>query len=456
MRRHTYYVKGMHCASCEVLIEKELLAFPRVRFADASLSNSQVNIGFKHERPGSERLNEIFKDNGYVFSDHPFPKESSNWLEPILWVGIIIVIFILLIKFGLASLVSVNSKSSLGAFFAFGLLAGISSCAALIGGLVLSLSKQWLEMYGQNAGLISKMAPHTLFNLGRLVSYALLGLVLGFLGERISFYPAITAVIILIVSGLMLVLALQMMGVKAFNRFRIALPKDLTGKIYAGEKTGGWFYPALMGFLTILLPCGFTIIAEGAAVLSGSPGRGFLIMFFFAVGTMIPLMAIGASSVKLGGNQKSSEVFLKTAGLLIIFFIIFNLNLQFGLVRYLSGAINAFIAPGNSIDSGILSNQDNSSTADQTQLVQAVYSDSQGLVPSVFNVGVGKLVRLEIEVQDNVYGCMSTILIPGLWDRPELMRKGKTVVMEFTVSRSGTFPLTCAMGVPWGTINASY
>ena len=68
MQKHTYYVKGMHCASCEVLIEKELLTFPGVKFVDASLSNSQVNIGFGHERPGIERLNEIFKDNGYIFS----------------------------------------------------------------------------------------------------------------------------------------------------------------------------------------------------------------------------------------------------------------------------------------------------------------------------------------------------------------------------------------------------
>ncbi|MFA5967545.1 MAG: sulfite exporter TauE/SafE family protein [Patescibacteria group bacterium] len=453
MQKHTYYVKGMHCASCEILIEKELLSFPSVELADATLTNGQVNIGFKHDRPSLEKLNELFRENGYVFSDHPFPKESSDWLKPILWAGLIITIFILVIKLGLASFVSVNSQSSLGVFFIFGLLAGISGCAALIGGLVLSLSKQWLEMYSPSASLTAKMIPHTLFNVGRIISYGLLGLALGFLGERIQFSPVITAVIVLAVSGLMLLLALQMMGVKTFSRLRIALPKNLTGKIYAGERKGGWFYPLFVGFLTVLLPCGFTIIAEGAAILSGSPWRGLLIMFFFVLGTMLPLMAIGASSVKLGSNQKSSEAFLKTAGLLIIFFIIFNLNTQFGLVRYLSNFISNLGAVEN------LEGQSGNNALpipDTTQVIKAIYSDAKGLNPNSFTIKVGQPVRLEIEVKDDVYGCMSTILIPGLWDQPELMRKGKTVVMEFTVRRSDTFPITCAMGVPWGTIKAIY
>lgn len=456
MQKHTYYVKGMHCASCEVLIEKELLSFPGVKLADATLSGSKVEIQFEHERPSAEQLSKIFADNGYIFADEPFAKEESHLVRSILWAGIIIMIFLLVRRFGLASFVSVNSTSSLGAFFIFGLLAGISSCVALIGGLVLSLSKQWLELYDRNASLMSKMTPHVLFNIGRVVAYSALGLILGFLGEKIKFSPIIMTVIVIIASILMVILALQMLGVAEFNRFRIALPKNLTAKIYGAERQGGWFYPALAGFITVLLPCGFTVIAEGAAVLSGSPIRGLLIMLFFVLGTMLPLLGIGMSSVKLGSNHKSSELFLKTAGIIVIFFVIHNLNVQFGLTRYLSNVAGAITSTNNPTVSDDASSRDNKPIVNQTQLVQAVYSDNQGLVPSVFNIKAGKPVRLEIEVQDDVYGCMSTILIPGLWNQPELMRKGRTVVMEFTVRRSGTFPITCAMGVPWGTINAKY
>jgi len=46
---------------------------------------------------------------------------------------------------------------------------------------------------------------------------------------------------------------------------------------------------------------------------------------------------------------------------------------------------------------------------------------------------------------------MSTIMIPGLADTPELLEKGKTIVFEF-VPAEGTYDITCAMGVPRGKI----
>lgn len=456
MANHTYFVQGMHCASCELLIEKELLTFPSVKFVDASLAHNQVNIKYGGQRPNVAELNKIFLKSGYSFSETPFPRENTGSIKPMLWAFLIIIIFILIAKLGLLSSIRINASSSLGAFYVFGLLAGISSCAALIGGLVLSLSKQWLELYDSSAGLLNKMTPHILFNVGRVAAYALFGAILGALGEKISISPLITTIIMVAISIMMVILAMQMLGIKEFNRFRIALPKAWANKIYSKEKTGGRYYPLLVGMLTILLPCGFTLIAEGAAILSGSLGRGLLIMLFFALGTMLPLMLIGLSSVKLSSNRHSSEIFLKTAGLLIIFFVIYNLNVQFGLSRYITNLAKAITVPtvNNSVINNSSNNQtnDNLQPSENQQVIKAVYSNNKGLTPNSFNVVVGQSVRLEIEVRDNVYGCMSTILIPRLWDTPELMRKGKTIVMEFTPSSSGTFPLTCAMGVPWGEI----
>ena len=42
----------------------------------------------------------------------------------------------------------------------FGLIAGLSSCAALVGGIILSLSKQWLSMYGKDESFVKKAEPH--------------------------------------------------------------------------------------------------------------------------------------------------------------------------------------------------------------------------------------------------------------------------------------------------------
>jgi len=450
MPKHTYYIKGMHCASCEMLIEKKLLEFPGVSFADASLAKGLVNIEYNQDKPSIEALNKKFKESGYSFSEkgpEAQPKNKGIWSS--LGISLIVVaIFLIITKLGLASLLNVSSNSSLLSFFIFGLIAGVSSCAALVGGLVISLSKQWVEAYGKNATPDEKNKPHFLFNAGRLISFALLGFLLGFLGEKVRISEAVVSVLMLLVSAAMLVTALQMIGVKYFNRFRLTLPKSFSAGILKDKKTGG-ISPFAVGFLTFLLPCGFTVVAEGFAILSGSPVRGALIMFSFALGTMIPLLAIGISGAKLLSNHDTSEKFVKVAGFLIIFFVLYNVNFQFGITNYISAEFLGNFSVGGPQQS---SSGAKTQPAENVQLIKSVYARGSDIVPSTFEVKVGQPVRYEVEVKDSGIGCMSTIMVPGLWDKALSLRKGQTLVMEFTPQKTGVYQITCAMGVPRGTI----
>lgn len=86
------------------------------------------------------------------------------------------------------------------------------------------------------------------------------------------------------------------------------------------------------------------------------------------------------------------------------------------------------------------------------QVIKAVYTLAADIQPNTFEVKKGKPVRFEVEVRDNGSGCMSTIMIPGLWDKALTLKKGKTLVMEFTPYISGDYEITCAMGVPRGTL----
>jgi len=451
MPKQTYFIKGMHCASCEMMIEKELLAMEGVKMADASLARGTVDIEYVGQKPDVGHLNRIFTGQSYVFSDEPFVKEGSSWFKPLGLAVLGVLAFLAITKSSLGSVVNINSASSPGAFLIFGILAGLSSCAALIGGLILSLAKQWAEIYGTKNRLSDRLKPHLLFNSGRLVSYSLFGALLGLLGEKIRISQSAISIIVVLVSILMFVLAMQMLGVRAFNRFRLALPKNLTGEILRGEKKGSRFYPFLIGFLTVLLPCGFTLIAESAAILSGRAWQGFLIMSFFVVGTSLPLLGIGLSGAKLAESRKFSDVFLKAAGLLVIFFIFYNLNFQFGFTRYLfnaerPGAVSSD-EPLNTSSSDQVANAD-------VQVIKAVYTEFGDISPSAFEVAVNKPVRFEVEAKDTGYGCMSTILVQGLFKKPQPLVKGRTVVMEFTPKKTGTYQIICAMGVPRGTIKA--
>lgn len=436
----------MHCASCELLIEQELSAMPGVTGVEASMTRGEVDFEYVLEKPSVEQLNDKFKAQNYVFSEQPFaPKRDKAGRGETLLVALAVIAgFLVLNDLGLASFARINSDSSLAAFFVFGLIAGVSSCAALIGGLVLSFSSQWSKGQEKNG-----MKPHLLFNGGRLISFALLGALLGLVGEKFTISPTFTSLAVLIVSLLMLILALQMLGIASLDRFRIALPKSISRRAVT-EKPTGERTPFMIGFLTILLPCGFTVVAEGAAILAGSPVRSSMIMLSFVLGTTLPLLFIGLGSNKLLLDRKMSGRFLKVAGILIIFFVSYNLNTQFGFTRSLQS--DAIVS--NSTSQTVPGGADDvfQSIPNDIQLIKAVYTLASDIQPNTFEVKKGKPVRFEVEVKDNGSGCMSTIMIPGLWDKALTLKKGKTLVMEFTPSKSGDYEITCAMGVPRGTL----
>ena len=191
-KEHTYFTKGMHCASCEILIEKKLLEIPGVASVEATTSNGKVVIEYEGEKPNLNDLNEIFKKDNYTFSDPSAPLRASNQftgeenapgnpglagstLFAFAIAASIIMAFLLLDRLGISGFFNISSKSSLVSFFVFGLLAGLSSCAALVGGIVLSMSKQWSQMYAAQTSDYKKFQPYLMFNIGRILSYAVLG-----------------------------------------------------------------------------------------------------------------------------------------------------------------------------------------------------------------------------------------------------------------------------------------
>ena len=85
-------------------------------------------------------------------------------------------------------------------------------------------------------------------------------------------------------------------------------------------------------------------------------------------------------------------------------------------------------------------------------ILKAVYTTQKDIQPNKFIAKVGESTNLEIEAQDNGYGCMGSVTIPGLTDQVEILEKGVTTVLNFTPTIKGDYQITCAMGVPRGII----
>jgi len=86
------------------------------------------------------------------------------------------------------------------------------------------------------------------------------------------------------------------------------------------------------------------------------------------------------------------------------------------------------------------------------QVIKAVYTSGQDIQPADFKVKVNQPVSFEIDAKDDGSGCMSTIKIQSLYENPQPLKAGQTIVMNFTPANKGKYLITCAMNVPRGTI----
>lgn len=439
----------MHCASCELLIEKKIISIDGVESVDASASKNQVTIECTDgKKPSTAKLNHIFSSDKYRFfdSNEKIVNEKTNWSDYLnagAIAAVLIFLFIVLNNSGFSGLVNISAKSSLPVFFLFGLLAGCSTCAALVGGIVLSMSKQWKEQVSEKNPLV----PHLLFNTGRIISFTFLGGVLGILGNRLQLSFSFTSILVFAVSLMMIFLGLQMLGIKSLI---FSFPKFLSRFSSNENNFKGKYAPFLMGAATFLLPCGFTISAEGVALLSGSAVNGALIMLAFVLGTTIPLMLIGLSSVKFFENKTLAANFSRVAGILILFFALFNINNQlnfWGLPSF--NSIKIFAAEAGQ---SLQNNTDNNlPPLENGKQILKMSASSTGYTPNTLKVRAGVPVTWEI-TDTGTSGCTSAIIARDFLSEPIQLTPGQISTREFTPTQKGTFRFSCWMGMVNGTI----
>lgn len=312
MNTYTFHVSGTHCASCKIFIEDTLNEQIGIERASVDLKNETVSFDTtldESQHKLAEMLTEKIKHNGYTLSVEKKAKEKNN--QGVIWqalpIGLgFLILFFLLQKSGILNL-GLGGEISPVTSFVIGLIASVSSCLAIVGGLVLSLSAKISQ------DNVSDTKTFTLFHAGRLVSFAILGGVLGAIGSAIGINFTFTAILGILASVVMLLLGLNLVGV--FEKNKIALPSGIFNFFRRIEhKT---FTPLVLGFATFFLPCGFTQSMQVQALSSGSFISGLIIMFAFALGTlpMLLLLSFGSASFAHG---KHAPLFFKSAGIVVI------------------------------------------------------------------------------------------------------------------------------------------
>jgi len=438
-------ISGLHCKSCELLLEEKFSQIPHVERSEVNYRKGTAEIYYSDQRPKIQELEDVIRDAGYSIGKpqkQPFFSHNKNEYKN-LFFGIIIVsiLYGLLELFGITNFANFNFVKGTSGFIVallVGLVAGFSSCMALVGGLVLGISTRYARKHPE-ATAIQKFRPHLYFNLGRIGGYILLGGLLGSIGSVFQISASLNIILSFFAAFIMLFVGLQLIDVfPRLSSWRFVLPKGLS-KIF-GLKEHNTEYnhknSVIVGALTFFLPCGFTQAMQVYAVSSGSFVSGAIIMGLFALGTAPGLLSIGGLVSVLKGF--AAKMFSRVAGIIVILFAFFSFSNGLTLV-------------------GITANKNSSMKEDYKKIeikneIQEVYmkQTSYGYVPDSFTIKKGIPVRWIID-SNGPYSCAASIMVRKFGIRKNLV-EGKNII-EFTPVESGVIPFSCAMGMYSGSFN---
>ncbi|MFY0713145.1 sulfite exporter TauE/SafE family protein [Seonamhaeicola sp. NFXS20] len=186
---------------------------------------------------------------------------------------------------------------------------------------------------------VKKASQITIYHIGRLLAYSLIGLVFGLIGKSLYLF-GFQQQLSIIIGILMIVLVLVPQN--KLNKYNISKPiYRLISKVKSAlgsalkRKTADTFLT--IGFLNGFLPCGLVYIAVFGAISGGNALQGSLYMALFGLGT-VPLMTttIYASHfLKVSARQKIQKVIPVFVVIIGALFILRGLGLG---IPYLSPA----------------------------------------------------------------------------------------------------------------------
>ncbi|HLC94664.1 MAG TPA: sulfite exporter TauE/SafE family protein [Patescibacteria group bacterium] len=423
MKSHTFAVKGMHCASCEFVIQHEVKKEKGVFSAVANHKKKTVCIT-SDDHVNIAAINERIKKHGYTLFSAEAKTRTTN---PFSGTKLGFLLVILLIALSLFK----YFNATVGKNFAFqemsimvalllGIVASLSTCMATTGVFFLSLSRAEGKTPEKSRSFTS------LFSLGRVCSYGLFGGLIGFFGKSFMIDPRVSGVFTIIISFFMILIALSFLNIHFFS-WRLNMHRLVDRCINYAQKYPR-FAPFILGGATFFMPCGFTQSLQLFALQSGGFLKGATFLGVFALGTVPSLFGISLVSNLAGKSYARSASFF--SGALILFFSFYNISNGAALVGFAP-----FLKQQGKQVEGVFTEKE--------QIVE-MEVDSRGYSPAVLTVRKDIPVVWKIKGTD-VLGCQSFLVVPKLGITKRL-EAGENII-TFTPQEKGPLVFSCGMGM---------
>lgn len=341
----------------------------------------------------------------------------------------------------------------MSAFIVYMFVLGLGTslhCVSMCGPLVLTYAVKGNE----DDPWYHKLTPNVAYQAAKVVSYVLVGVLVGFLG---SFFKldSIRPYVMYLAGAFMIVLGLGMTGKVGWaQRFTPRPPKFLmrwisslrrksTADAAAGHSSLAT--PISFGLMTGLLPCGPLMAAEVSAAASGSALTGAAGMAAFALGTAPLMIAFGTAGSLIPRAWK--ERMMVVLAVFVIFFGLVFINR--GLT--LTGMPNFNTAKAAVLGTGSVSSAAYKTGANGVVEVPLVIENGE-YEPATLKIPADKPVQIVVDRREDS-SCSKYLVFPQLGIKQALADNGTTIV-NLPATKAGTYTMTCGMGMMQGTLVA--
>jgi uncharacterized protein len=442
-------IDGMHCVNCEVLIERRFKKIAGIRRVRVSSTTGLAEVNCYGDVDIATLQRAIVEDGYTVWLLHERtdkPTDSGNvkntrrdYVEIGAVFLVLVGLYVVLNELNvLAARLAVPNTISYGLAFMIGVVASMSTCIAVTGGLLVAVAAKYNAVSGDLSDA-QKFKPHIYFNVGRVVSYTVLGGAIGALGSTFSLSADANGLLIIFASVVMIVLGLQMLKLlPPLGLLAPRMPKFIAHKIHdlsEKEAKGG---AIILGACTFFLPCGFTQALQLYVLAKGSVMTGALIMLAFSLGTLPALVSLSAlSSFARGSFQR---YFLKFAGVAVVILGLFNIQ---------SGLTLTAVGTENSTPVVVGAKETSAAIEQPVPIVDGKQIVDMKILgyryePNRFAVVQGIPVEWRIDASAAA-GCGRIIIAPKAGVR-KLLPSGTTVI-TFTPQVPGDISFNCSMGM---------
>ncbi len=490
-------IDGMTCHSCERRIEAALTGIEGVESAKASQSAARAIV--RHdERVDETALRAAVEKAGYVIRELP-----SRSTPIALGIGLVLAaMYMVANAMGLFnSFPMADNSIGYGMLLVIGLLTSVH-CVAMCGGIAISQSVRPIDakpaetqparrrLPGPKSPVLARLAPGFLYNGGRVISYTVVGAIIGGIGSAFSFSETTKGAITAIAGFFMLWLGLKMIGIMPnLPSGPGFLPPSLKRRIsiFASKFAGRG--PFIVGLLGGLMPCGPLQTMQLYALGTGSIAAGAFSMLLFSLGTVPLMLLFGAAATIL--PRKFMPVMVKASAVLVLLLGSLTLGRAAALAGIalpepfgaggLHGIEASLGAQGlsqkavydRSADGALTPAGTSPSSADRLQgssrpdggsaslvaqggdsIPRATIKDGVQTVVTVFGsdnympfyvqagIPVHWIVRIK---QEDLNGCNRSLIVPAYRIRKDL-KPGDNLIV-FTPTKAGIVPYSCWMGM---------